>query len=245
MGSQRKNRPMNITRNKLSFLVTDSTPNKSFWRLDDWETETYEAFDKFLTKDKIYLDIGAWIGPTVLYGAQLAKKVITFEPDPVAWTELQSNLALNSFTNIDAYKLALADHTGTLKMGSDNRLGESVSRVGNFKDELSFETECIVFDEFISKLGSEINDINFLKVDIEGAEHLIAKSQFLKNNTPTVLLSLHPKMMLDFSKNIEDIITLRSYYSACVFVSGSKTGQQVTDNDLRTMQEYYTILLTR
>jgi FkbM family methyltransferase len=235
---------MNITRNKLSFQVTEGTPNEQFWKNETWETETYETFDKFITKDKIYLDIGAWIGPTVLYGAQLAKKVITFEPDPVAWTELQSNIALNPFTNIDAYQIAFADHTGTLKMGSDNRLGESVTRVGNFKDELSFETECILFDEFMSKLGDDVKDINFVKVDIEGAEYLIAQSQYLKNHTPPVLLSIHPEMMPDFNKNIEEIISLRSYYLACVFVSGSKTGQQVTDNDLRTMNEYYTILLT-
>jgi FkbM family methyltransferase len=235
---------MNITRNKLSFQVTDGTPNEGFWKNDNWEIETYQTFDQFLTKDSTYLDIGAWIGPTVLYGAQLAKKVITFEPDPVAWIELQSNLALNPFTNIVANKLAFSDHTGKLKMGSDNRLGESVTRVGDFKDELSFETDCIIFDEYLGTIKDELPNINFVKVDIEGSEYLIAQSQFLRNNPLPLLLSIHPEMMPNFKENIETIIDLRTYYFSAVFVSGSKTGQQVTDNDLRTMTEYYTILLT-
>lgn len=234
---------MNVTRNKLSFEVTEGTPNESFWKMDGWEKETYEAFDQFITKDKTYLDVGAWIGPTVLYGAQLAKKVHTFEPDPVAWDELQKNIALNGFTNIIANNFALSDHTGILHMGSDNRLGESVTRVGDFKAELSFDVKCVGFDEYIASLGEEMLDINFIKVDIEGGESVIAESQFLRNNPIPLLLSLHPPMMPNFIENIETIIDLRSYYLSCQIVSGKFSGEDATEQSFRTTQDYYTVLL--
>lgn len=248
---------MNVIRNKLSFEVIEGTPNESFWKMSDWESETYRVLDEQLQKDKSYLDIGAWIGPTVLYGAQLSKKAYTFEPDPVAWDELQKNIAANpSITNIVAHNFALSDVNGTLHMGSDNRLGESVTRVGKFKDELSFDIECRSLDDYIASLGDEVNDLNFVKMDIEGGEVQLAKSKFLKDTAIPCLLSVHPPMMRDFQKDIEVIMELRSYYLSCEFkyvdmngryvAQGGKarTGSQTTDQDFRTMTDYYTILLT-
>ena len=46
--------------------------------------------------DSTYVDIGAWIGPTVLYGGQIAARCITAEPDPTAREALEANLDLNS-----------------------------------------------------------------------------------------------------------------------------------------------------
>lgn len=236
---------MKITRNNLSFNVDEKTPNEEFWKNTNWESETYRVFDEQLQKDKSYLDIGTWIGPTVLYGAQLAKKVYTFEPDPVAWEEFQKNLSLNDFTNVSAYNFGLSNQTGTVRMGSDNRLGESVTRVGKFKDELSFDAECRSFDSFISSLNTdEINDLNFIKLDIEGGEYLIAQSNFLKNNPLPMLLSIHPPMMPNFRENIESIIDLRSYYLSCIHISPQYAGRSVTDEDFRTLNDFYTVLLT-
>ena len=39
--------------------------------------------------------MGAWIGPTVLYGCQNAKFCYAIEPDPVAFRQLKNNVDLN------------------------------------------------------------------------------------------------------------------------------------------------------
>jgi FkbM family methyltransferase len=237
---------MNIIRNNLNFNVVDGTPNEEFWKNSGWESETYRVFDQQLKIDKNYLDIGAWIGPTVLYGAQLAKKVYTFEPDPIAWNELSQNMTLNGFSNISAYQFALSNFNGTLKMGSDNRLGESVTRVGDFKAELSFEVECRNFDEWIKALDSkDREDINFVKIDIEGGEVQLAQSQWLRDTQVPILLSIHPPMMSNFKEGIDIIMDLRSYYMSCVFVGGDKAGNEVTTADFQNLNNvYYTVLLT-
>src|ERR1700687_4776653 len=38
-----------------------------------------------------YIDVGAWIGPTLLYGCQLAKMAYGLEPDPIAFAELEQH----------------------------------------------------------------------------------------------------------------------------------------------------------
>ena len=66
-----------ITVNNKSFFV-DSTDYEYFWpAVNDgtWETDTYRIFDENIDNETLVIDIGAWVGPTVLYSAQLAKKM--------------------------------------------------------------------------------------------------------------------------------------------------------------------------
>lgn len=46
---------------------------------------------KYCNKENTYIDIGAWIGPTVLYGACVSKHVYAIEPDPAAVSQLKKN----------------------------------------------------------------------------------------------------------------------------------------------------------
>src|SRR5262245_62069367 len=57
----------------------------------DWEPQTLRAIRRFLVPGTDCIDIGAWIGPTVLYEACIAGRVHAFEPDPVAYAELAAN----------------------------------------------------------------------------------------------------------------------------------------------------------
>ena len=88
---------LKISIGKLSFWVNQDG-YESFWDLVNkgkWETETFSVFDKYINNQTLFIDIGGWIGPTSLYGAQLAKKTLSLEPDPVAFKRLKQNADLN------------------------------------------------------------------------------------------------------------------------------------------------------
>src|SRR6267143_3643123 len=85
---------LQINKNGRHFVVN---PEKDyfFWRdlqKGKWEPSTFTIFDKFLNKQHSYIDIGAWWGPTVLYGCQLARHCYAVEPDPIAFQELKNNV---------------------------------------------------------------------------------------------------------------------------------------------------------
>ncbi|MEY8839315.1 FkbM family methyltransferase, partial [Cribrihabitans sp. XS_ASV171] len=45
--------------------------HSKFWRkaaAGGWEPETFGVLERHLSAERDYLDIGAWIGPTVMYG---------------------------------------------------------------------------------------------------------------------------------------------------------------------------------
>ena len=75
--------------------------------------------------DSIHVDIGAWIGPTVLYGGQIAARCITAEPDPTAREALEANLHLNDSVaaKTTVSPLCIAAENGPVKLGAPHEEG--------------------------------------------------------------------------------------------------------------------------
>ncbi len=85
------NKNILVKKNNISFTVEDSKElhqdvGYNFWleKYSSWEPGTFKVLDQYLSKDKDYLDIGAWVGPTAIYGSFISRKVVAVEPDPVA-----------------------------------------------------------------------------------------------------------------------------------------------------------------
>ncbi|PWW31910.1 FkbM family methyltransferase [Cytobacillus oceanisediminis] len=190
-----------------NFKVNATPFYQGFWnKFPNWETETFRIFQRFLSNKHSYLDIGAWIGPTVLYGAQIAKHVYALEPDPVAYKELINNIKINPgfVSKITCIKAAMEEKPGLIKLFKRSELGDSSSSVIPTRSEKDY---CTVRATSIEELTKNYNmkDINFIKMDIEGGEYFIIPSitKYLQKNRPTLLLSLHPPFL-------QEAIQLRS-----------------------------------
>src|SRR5690349_10667280 len=120
---------MDIALNGRHLSVT-SGRHDGYWRSivdGTWEPETFRIFDRFIDREHSYLDVGAFIGPTLLYGCQLAKRVYGFEPDPLAFAELKRNIELNRplTDNVQILELCLAPKSGQIGFGSAGEGGDS------------------------------------------------------------------------------------------------------------------------
>ena len=88
---------MEINFKKLNFLVEPKN-YQSFWsNFLNWEQDDLNFVTEKGEQDKIFIDIGAWIGPYTLIAASMGMKVYAFEPDKVAFQELKKNIELNRF----------------------------------------------------------------------------------------------------------------------------------------------------
>jgi hypothetical protein len=71
---------MQTTKFNQTFLVSDTHIQNNFFKgtsYTNWENDTFHILEYYKNhKKSIYLDIGAWIGPTVLYSANIYNKVI-------------------------------------------------------------------------------------------------------------------------------------------------------------------------
>ncbi len=181
-----------------------------------WEPHTFDVFDKFLNKNKSYIDLGAWIGSTVLYGANISKHVYAVEPDVVALNHFIQNINLNSSLPITLYKGIVSDVSGMSKLYIDNAdFGSSGSSVFHGGDKV-MEVNSISFNDFVNKY--DIYDCNFIKMDIEGSELIVLPTmkEYIVEFKPTLYLSLHHKFFsLNDLVNIQQALSVfNKFYNA-------------------------------
>lgn len=168
--------------------------HSKFWRKASsgaWEPETFQILDAYLRPDADYLDIGAWIGPTVLYAARKARHVWCFEPDPRAFRHLAWNIELNALDNVSALPVALSDETGIARMASfGGETGDSMTSLLNAGGD-GFPAVTLAWDRFLEE--TDLSAVSLVKMDIEGAEFgvLPALLPWLREARPVLYLSTH------------------------------------------------------
>ncbi|MCL6285165.1 FkbM family methyltransferase [Ruegeria sp. 2012CJ41-6] len=168
--------------------------HSKFWRkasTGNWERDTFAVLDQHLSPDRDYVDIGAWIGPTVLYAARRARHVWCFEPDPVAYRHLIWNLELNNIRNVSAFGVALWKDTGVVRMASlGGEAGDSMTSVLG-DPERGTEVISATWDQIVQAV--DLSGVSLVKMDVEGAEFSLLPTllPWLKTQRPTLYLSTH------------------------------------------------------
>jgi FkbM family methyltransferase len=142
------------------------------------EVMTNVMFNHFLTGLKsggIAIDCGANVGNIAVKLAKTGIKVYAFEPNPFAFKKLHSRI--NGFQNLTCINKGVWDRNTTTRLffhqdaGSNGEFWSFASSIFSAKNNVnpdhSVEVELIDLTEFIEKLDQ---NIDFLKIDIEGAE---------------------------------------------------------------------------
>lgn len=115
----------------------------------------------------LVLDIGAHVGEFAMSVAPFAKKVICFEPDPVALKALKKNVA--SYPNVEVFNVALSnkDEETTLYIATA-KADTSLFEPETYKYKIN--TSAFRLDAFLAPEISEQFSSVYLKMDAEGFE---------------------------------------------------------------------------
>jgi len=199
---------MEIYKNELSFNVKGSFSKKWFSheRFQSWENNTFHILNHYANSNLNYIDVGAWIGPTVMYAAQRFKTVIAVEPDRLAFYRLVNNLSVNKFNNIITVNKCLSYNDDFISFGGNGKWGnsESTMLVSNpeysswegrwSKEEREANIEVVETIKIETLMSiCDMDNVGFIKMDIEGGEMVVipAMTEFLKLNKPVLYISLH------------------------------------------------------
>ena len=193
-----------------------------FWRATRrgfWEPETIALLTRVLRPHDVYLDAGAWIGPTVLCAAPRCTTVYCIEPDRYAYESLLMNIRLNGLNNVVPFHLALSDRDGMARMASTGTLGDTMtSLLARQEGKQVLTVPCLSWSSFLDCFHPEV--ITVMKIDIEGAEFMLlpAMREYLSRNKPVLYLSTHAPFfrMDERRKKLQTLADILSLYDGCL-----------------------------
>jgi FkbM family methyltransferase len=146
--------------------------------------------------EPLIVDCGSNIGLSVLYFKRLypKAKVIAFEPDNETFGMLELNVRANNLTGVTLVKKALYDSVGSVPFYvSPEQPGMLVQSTR--KENLASSRVTSVETEMLSTYLTE--PVDFLKMDIEGAE-----DQVLKDLNETGKLALVREIVLEYHHHL-------------------------------------------
>jgi FkbM family methyltransferase len=124
-------------------------------------------------KDMVVIDVGANLGIVTQYMRDYSKKVYAIEPSSMHFEALKKNKEFNGWDNVEVFNLALSDKDGETRINflPNNLTCNSITNDYGQGGEM---VKTMAFDTFMETNG--IDEVDFVKFDVEGAEDLILRS---------------------------------------------------------------------
>jgi FkbM family methyltransferase len=171
---------MKVPANNVPFFINE-------WEHNGWEAETLTAVERFCA-GRTLVDVGAWIGPVTLWAlARGATHVYAIEPDPVARSYLEENVAANGWLKrVTIIAGAVADHTGECMIAPHPEQGWASSMTRVAADGLA--VSCWTMRDLFAV--TRVVDCGLVKIDVEGAE-----AAFLGHAAPWLAAQRIPVMV--------------------------------------------------
>lgn len=192
--------------------------------LKNFEKQETSLIRKIAKKDWIYFDIGANVGYYTLLFSTLSKngRIHSFEPIPLCHHLLSANILLNNLNNIRVNNFALSNYSGVAKF-SVSQKWETSSFIHTERDPLEkiIQVEVRRLDDYV--IDNSIERIDFMKIDVEGAEKLVLEGSLetlsKKELQPKMcLMELYDLNFIHYHTSIDEIVKFLNSYRYNAFV---------------------------
>jgi FkbM family methyltransferase len=217
--------------------LTDDKP--TFWAqaaAGEWEPGTLSAIEDAVGPGCVFLDVGAWVGPTALYAAALGATVLALEADPVAFAALEGNVAANPplGARMVLLNVAAAPKPGTVRFGAPRKLGDSMgSTLLAGHTAQGFSAPAMT----PAMIADWLPDAPLvLKIDIEGGEYaLLPTLGPLLPRLRTALVAFHPALLHQIATTES---AMRHQNDQAFQVFGGFVGRPIEDNSEGSAQDW-------
>lgn len=134
-------------------------------------------------RDLVVIDVGANIGVVTQFMRDYSKKLYAIEPSSMHFEALKKNKEFNKWDNVEVFNVALSDKDGeaTINFLPNNLTCNSIT---NDYKQGGEKVKTMAFDTFMEQNG--IDEVDFCKLDVEGAEDLILRSEGFKKVAPKI-----------------------------------------------------------
>ena len=195
-----------VTRKINNFLIRDVVNGMNFH-----EEELLEHFSP--KEGDVVIDVGAAFGIYTMIASKKvgsSGKVVAIEPQPEIFRMLNCNIKLNKLSNIVSLNYATYSKETKLILYSNFSL---ISERAGKNNQVFIEVNCNTLDHLVGEI-QEINEINWIKIDVEGAELEVLKGAtgiLSKSKDIALLIEIHN--MSDGTNHYTTIMELLHNYN--------------------------------
>lgn len=171
----------------------------------------YDSYMEIL-KDEIYkfnpsndspliIDCGANMGVSVLYFVRQfpQARIIAFEPEEDIYAVLEKNIASHRLTNVELQNKAVWESETVLAFTTDHGMGGSVTNT--FSNQQPVKVQTVRLADYLQQ------PVDFLKLDIEGAEYTVLKDcEPLLKNVQNIFVEYHS--FVNKEQKLEEILDM-------------------------------------
>lgn len=146
-----------------------------------YEKRFLQLVEALLPQRRTALDIGANIGNHALFFSHAFSSVHAFEPNPEIIARLHLNISANNASNISVHEFGLSEENASLPFHHNGNGNAGMGKFLETDEAGATKLEVRRGDEVINE--QRINDIDFIKIDVEG--HEISALKGLRNTIET------------------------------------------------------------
>ncbi|MBC8756381.1 FkbM family methyltransferase [Kordia sp. YSTF-M3] len=232
---------VSIDKNHGSFILktnqTSYISREIFWE-GALNFEYSPIFIGLIKKMKLFIDIGSNIGYYSILGSKVNPELITyaFEPSRGANFYLSENVKLNNLSNrifvessalmdasgeIDFYEIRNKKYPSIYNLSGEHNIGTKT-----YKLSQKTKVKATTLDAYFS--DNNINALNLIKLDTEGAEAYILKGahEVIKQHQPIIICEL---LFNKIEKELEMIMLAHAYK----FYAHTEKGLKLLDSLVR------------
>jgi len=172
-----------------------------------------EVIAKHVKADSVCLDVGANLGYVSLYLAKRCKKVIAFEPQPIVYLQLCTNLFLNEQWNVTPLNLAAHSYACALDFADyqSGWVGEHawtdygrITSIGSISltQRATGKMKAVRLDDAVHE------KVDFIKIDTQGADidAVLGCEDLVRNYRPVIAFEYEDDLSRhNYSRTLADL----------------------------------------
>lgn len=179
-------------------------PDYSYFTFDEEEKGFRDKYWNIKNGDVVF-DIGASYGSYSLTACVSGAQVYSFEPEPAVFAGLIDNIRVNNWLDeITAFNYGF--------WSSEKEIDMSTYAPHWPKHTITKKYIMNTLDQFI--IDNNINKIDWIKIDVEGAEEEVLKGgiELIKKFSPNIIIECHNFLDKNLSRKVKNLLSsLRNY----------------------------------
>ena len=164
--------------------INNSSVVKAMLAGRTWEKKIVKIFKEHVNKDDVVLDVGTYIALHTIELSKLAKKVISFEPQPLVSACVKKTLNAMEIKNVDHYHMALGNESGWTHIHTNGDGDASIRGIRDAKFNQSFKCKIDRLDNIVKE------KVKLIKIDVEGSEFqvLAGAIELIEEHKPIIII---------------------------------------------------------